>query len=264
MMSLPQIKKLLKKTLRETEDEAILNHIDTTTPEFKALMLKLRNKMLIDMGTPVSDYDEYLESLKDIGRKKYQAKKDAFVKEVKQEVKDETVLATWESLPDKPAIPTTEEIKSVAIEVVSEAIRKLPPAPAPVIEKPVIEKTIEVYDDTKMKEAFEDLSFKVQQIKIPEIPAPLDVKKFKESITDEYKFYFQESINIMDMPDFRKLAMGLQGQIDSLGSGSNGSVAGFTGSIQINQGGVLGSDTKAIWNFTTHAMNANIDMGTFT
>ncbi len=75
MMSLPQIKKLLKKTLRETEDEAILNHIDTTTPEFKALMLKLRNKMLIDMGTPVSDYDEYLESLKDIGRKKYQGNK---------------------------------------------------------------------------------------------------------------------------------------------------------------------------------------------
>ncbi len=48
------------------------------------------------------------------------------------------------------------------------------------------------------------------------------------------------------------------------GTGSGGSAAGSTGSIQINQLGVLSSDTKAIWNFTTHAMNANIDMGTFT
>lgn len=80
-----------------------------------------------------------------------------------------------------------------------------------------------INEDTSIEYELGKISNKIKEIKIPEA---IDIKGLKQEIEDGFQKYFERNINILGMPDFRKLAMGLQAQIDDLSGGGDGDVTG--------------------------------------
>ena len=74
------------------------------------------------------------------------------------------------------------------------------------------------------------LEERIDSIKIPE---PVDVEEIKKDLETTFGKMLEHNINTLGMPDFRKLAMGLQAQIDSvLASAGDSSETGGSGLTQ--------------------------------
>jgi hypothetical protein len=86
-----------------------------------------------------------------------------------------------------------------------------------VVEKPtVIEKTEtfierEEYDDSELKQALAGIVERLETI--PE-PKEIDKEGLMEEVRNVFGEMFEHNINTLNMPDFRKLAMGIQAQVD--------------------------------------------------
>jgi len=123
-------------------------------------------------------------------------------------------------IPDRFEI---EEIASSVAERVSERVAK-----KYIIEPKIINKIVKVvkepkivketirerveYDDSKLKEKLNDLNKKISKIKVP---GEKELRGFfSDFFEDNFSENLKKNINILGMPDFRKLAMGLQQQID--------------------------------------------------
>lgn len=92
------------------------------------------------------------------------------------------------------------------------------------------------------------LEEKIDSIKIPE---PIDVEELKEEVKNIFGEMFKHNIDTLGMPDFRKLGMGLQSQIDELRANGSSTVwGGITGTLsnQTDLQEVL--DQKASKSFT--------------
>lgn len=98
-----------------------------------------------------------------------------------------------------------------------------------------------------------------------EIPPPLEEKFLSEKITEITDARFQKNINILGMPDFRKLAMGIQEQVDALKSNPGlkvGETIGLAtpGSVFFaGTGGALAQDNS---NFFYDSTNHRLGIGT--
>lgn len=237
-----KVARLLKDSYKELEKEALDEGIDIFSEEFKTLQDALREKILSGAGFTLEEYRSIKDSLAKEGVRSVIANEVMpAIQATKNQVEEVAKL-----------IQTPEEIAQIAHEVAKTYIK--PPqitnqiVKETIVEKPTIVKETKVeqivnnlpFDSKPIETGLEALSKRVDGIKIPE---PVDVEKLKEDLKGHFGKAFEKNINVLGMPDFRKLAMGLQGQIDDVRRGSF-TLAGINGSIQYNHSGVLAGSTS--------------------
>lgn len=235
-MSYPQLQKLLRKVLREAEDEALEQGVDVTTPEYREFKLKLKERFLEKAGVTTEDYDAYLETYKEKSRAKAEEKRA----ELDKKLEEMEVRIVGK-------IPSKEEMAALAKEV-AESVVKPPTVINQIVKETVVEKPItKVIKETKIEKVdYEDgplwaevgfLNDKVDNIKIPDVPV-LDVPALKGELLNEMDVRAKKQIDIMGMPDFRKLGLGLREDVDRL---INNPVAGGS-SISVDSAEVTDPD----------------------
>lgn len=220
-----KVGRLLKTLYRELENRAIEEGIDITSDEYEQMRDEVRDTILTKMGYTIMEYrvakNETLEQ-----QKAQRGQERQEFMEMLEEIQE--------------SIPTEEMIKELAKSVIPEPkiIEKTINKIVKEIEKPTIvqeTKTIierEEYDDSELKSALKSIVERFNAI--PE-PKEFDKESFLEEVKNTFGEMFDHNINTMDMPDFRKLAMGIQAQIDELKNNpSSGGAAvwgGITGTL---------------------------------
>lgn len=205
-----RIARLLKQVYLEIEEEAIKTGINILSPEYDELINVAREKVLTAQGYTLEEY------------RKAKAKVSGFT----QADLISNIEENYEKIEEleNRHIPTEEEIALIAEEVAEDVAKKyiVPPVVKNeiikeyTVEKPRIIETTRVikerYDDTKINKRLDEIKTALKTLKIPE---PYDDTKLKEYFHDYFSMNFKKNIDILGMPDFRKLAMGLQQQIDN-------------------------------------------------
>jgi len=216
-----KIARLLKEVYQEIEKEALKEGINILSPEYDQLIAKARERVLENAGFTLQQYREAKAKVAGFSQADY-------VDSIEQSV------SKFKELEDRH-IPTKEEIEAIAEQVAKKYI--VPPkitnqiVKEYTIEKPKIVETTRIintkekYNAKPLEEKIDKVSKKLDAIKIPD----LSEDTLKEKITNYFSENFEKNINTLGMPDFRKLAMGLQAQIDALGTGGSG--GGTWGSI---------------------------------
>jgi hypothetical protein len=200
-----KVARLLKEVYAELEKEAIAQNISLLSPEYDELVSRAREALLSKMGFTLEEYRTVKEQVAGVSKEGTLA-----VMQETQKKIDEL---------SKLHIPTREEIMSIAHEVAREYIV------APIIkheivkeitvEKPRIIETVreitkkEVYNDSALREEISRV-----ESKIPTVPAPFNPEPLKEELRNEFQQNLEHNIDALGMPDFRKLGMGLQSQLD--------------------------------------------------
>ncbi len=212
-----KVARILKEVYSEIEKQALSEGVDIFSEEYKTLIDKARESVLAKTGFTLEEYRTI---------------KDSYTLANKQKVNQQietlnTKIEDIKSIPP-PVILTVEDIKSIAHEVAKEYIK--PPqitnqivkeiTKEVKIEQPKIIETIKVtretYDAKPIEKKLSKLEEKIDNIKIPEIPKPLNINKLKTELKSEWNKDLKENINTLGMPDFRKLAMGLRTDIDRI------------------------------------------------
>jgi len=238
-MTIAQFKKvarLLKLAYAELQKEFIDNNEDILSDEYDVAVSIVREKILEHLGFTLEEYREAKELV-------------APAKKVDVSAEIEATKAKVESL----VIPTDYDIAEMAHRVANEYIK------APVItnntinqivketivEKPtIVKETViqrEEYDPSPLYAELGYLNDKVSNIKPPK---EVDVEAMKEELRSEFMAQFEHNIDTLGMPDFRKLAMGLQAQIDDV-KGAASTIAGTFETISRNL-----SDSDATYYYT--------------
>lgn len=183
-----RVNKILQAAYKSAEKRAKERGLDLNSQEFKDLKEKIKTTVLSEMG------------MTEAGHEAHEMEMDVEVVE----------KAT--------NIPFKKEMAKLAEEAALKAIKELVPPST-------VTNNIVDYNDVPLKEGLKSLAEKVK--KIPAIP---DIEKMKSELKDELSekidVSLKKNIDMMGMPDFRKLGMGLQAQIDALGEGGDGDVSG--------------------------------------
>lgn len=230
---LKKVGRLLKETYKKLEQEALKERVDLLSPEYDELITIARQRVLDELGFTLQEYRQAKELVAGVSKEGTLA----VMKDTQDKLEDLSKLH----------IPTTEEIADIAREVAQEFIK--PPQITNEIVKetitlqPVKETIIEQiierveYDEKPLQEKIGVLSKRLDEIRLP------DINKLREELGSDFAKQLEKNINTLDMPNFRKLAMGLQGQIDSIitngagvtlsaiGSSPNANGASVTNSI---------------------------------
>jgi len=218
-----KIQKMIMTILNKMEKEAIEEGVDITTPDFQNKLKEVKETLLRGKGLTIAEYEEIKTQLK---KEKEQKKEQSFNK-----VKEDVISII------KPDIDSVrEEIRS-SHKVILDALEVLKKKPPKTIvkrevveqivkEKPITKviKTIErikEIDPSKLSELRKDL-YALQESHAEVYNRLNDIPKFKEIVkeveknfSDSFSENFEKNMDIMGMPDFRKLGMGLQQQIDT-------------------------------------------------
>ena len=213
-----KIARLLKQAYAELEQEAIKEGLSPLSAEYDQLVAKVREVILKNNGFTLEEY------------RAAKAKVAGF----SQSDLVDNVEVLHDKLTDVEGrhIPTEDEIESIARRVAQEYV--VPPQVTNqivkeiVVEKPIKETRIEhyntvekeEYNDEPLQEKLGELSKKVDEYKKDK---DFKLKDIKEDLKGYLGARLEENINTLDMPNFRKLAMGLQGQIDELRDAPGGS-----------------------------------------
>ena len=215
-----KIGRLLKEVYKELENRAVSEGVNIFGDEFRLLRDEARERVLSQFGFTI---EEYREAKEGVGRGR--------PKDIRKEVSD--VKENVESI----EVPTTEEIKA-PVKVVAEETVKSPTVinkvinkiiKETVVEKPSIVKETVIqnkterveYDDRALRGEMSALKEEVKKINSSPKKEPDLKKEISQEIDKKIEHVYQtldETTNIFNMPDFRKLGMGLQGQIDDLRS----------------------------------------------
>ncbi len=201
-----KIARILKEVYAELEKEVIDKGGDILSPEYETLVAEARLAVLEKAGFTLEEYRQA----------KLKVSKLTPADVISEIERVEHRLNPLE----EAHIPTRAEIREIAHEVAEEYI--VPPQVTnQVVERITIEKpikeTVEVrveYDDSSIKEKIESIGERLTNIKIPEF----NIEAIKSDLKLDFGAMFEHNIDMMGMPDFRKLAMGLQGQIDKITS----------------------------------------------
>jgi len=216
-----KVGRLLKTLYRELENRAIEEGIDITSDEYEQMRDEVRDTILTKMGYTIMEYK--MAKNETVEQQKAQREKERYeLSEILEEIRE--------------SIPTEEMIKELAKSVIPEPkiIEKTINKIVKEIEKPTIvqeTKTIierEEYDESPLLEKLEELKEKIEAI--PE-PKEFDKESLMEEVRNVFGEMFDHNINTMDMPDFRKLAMGLQAQIDEIKNNPSSGGAAVWGTI---------------------------------
>lgn len=192
-----RVARILKASYKKVEEQARKSGMDLMSKEYEALIDRVRETVLTEMGFTLAEY------------RKVKAKVDP---------KSSHEVEMAEHM-ERSALPFEAEVKEIAESVAKKII---PP--------PQTLKQIFKYDDSKLKEGLKELSEKVGKA-VTQEELHDRVEALKTDIltwnSENFSDNFQKNIDILGMPDFRKLAMGLQAQIDNLSTSSgSGDVVG--------------------------------------
>lgn len=253
-----KIARVLKEVYAEIEKQAISHGVDIFSEEYKTLIDKAREGVLNKAGFTLEEYRGIKDSYTSANKQKVNQEIEVISKKI-EDIK---------SIP-LPIILTKEEIKTIAHDVAKEYIK--PPqitnqivkeiTKEITIEKPKIIETTrqtvvkEKYNAKPLEEKISKLENKINSISIPE---PVDIESIKSDLKLDFDKELKHNIDILGMPDFRKLAMGLQSQIDSLGSSTgSGTPAGSNTEIQYNNNGVNGASPNLTFNGSLQTITAD-------
>ena|SRR3990167_3055184 len=224
-----RIARLLKEVYRELEKEAIEKGVDIFSYKYQEVVAQARERVLENAGFTLEEYraakEEYLATKKE--------SQDIFDK-----VLNDGTLAVMKDTQDRVReidekhIPTSEEIKKLAHEVAQKYV--VPPQITnEIVKETIIEKprNFEIVKETTIKEAYDDKALLGRLNRLEKIiselntPEKIDMEELREKLREEYINIFAElfehNINILGMPNFRKLAMGLRQDIDTKIEGVN-------------------------------------------
>lgn len=220
-----KVARLLKEAYKELEQEALDNGVDLLSKEYDELQSRVREAILEKSGFTLQEYRE--------AKAKVAGFSQADLVD-NTEKTSEIISQLSEKMQEVDArhIPDEDEIEEIAERVAKKYIKE-PVIVNKIVERikepKIIKETIKVkerveYDDKKLIRKIDEVSDKVSSIKIP------TTKQIKEDLKGYFNEVFEENINMIDMPDFRKLGMGLQAQIDEIrgdsGGGTWGSITG--------------------------------------
>jgi hypothetical protein len=249
-----KIGRILKEVYKELEEEAREIGLSLISDEFELAIVNARKLVLEKLGYTEEEYLAIKGKTADeLAKTKH--KIDNLQEELEQQKQKE--------------IPTTEEIEGVAEQVADKVAQKyIKPPEVKIVNKiverikepKIIKETVNIterveYDETKIQEQIQNLYKRLDEIKIPE---PVNLDAIKEDYHNYFSENFKKNINILGMPDFRKLAMGLQQQIDELKGPSSVDAAGNNTEIQFNNNGILGASSNLTFDGT------NLGIGTTT
>lgn len=251
-MNIKDFKKInivLDDILKETEKELLKLNIQRDSEDWDNLILKSKEGVLREMGFTLEEYNHAKDSFDLLERAKQENLEtlgktlSSVLKEEVEKISNirtdvENVLSEVNEI--KLKVPTQEEVDSLLKKLIKEHIKEVTVEKeiVKIIEKPtIVKETIverEEYDDSEIKkdidEAFRQIQSvaetKPQQVIIEKEKSPkIDIKKIKEEILSETNANIKDSIDTLGMPNFRKLGMGLQAQIDSNHSSISNSLA---------------------------------------
>lgn len=202
-MTLPELKKVMG-FLKEAYSGLNATELEKLTPEYQEAIAIIREKVLASQGFTLEEYriakNEYKQSLQENSSKKLFDRVLGKPSVVKGDKGD-----TGEKGEKGDTGPQGPEGKQGPQGVKGEKGDKGEPGQS--------------YDPATIGY----LEDKIDSIKIPE---QIDVVALKEEVKNIFGEMFKHNINTIGMPDFRKLGMGLQQQIDELRSGtSNGGIS---------------------------------------
>lgn len=224
-----KVARLLKEAYKELEAEALKDGVDIFGEEYQQIQSVIRERVLTRLGFTIEEYREAKELVAPARRV-----------DVEQRLSEASKLTQEASERiDALEIPDEEEILAKAKEI-AEAVVKPPVIQNNIVERTTVEKpTIvhttvketvnEEYDDNPLYAEIGYLNDRLNNIQIPEIP-DIDAKidELKEEMKNDFMRELEHNIDTLGMPDFRKLAMGLQAQIDEVrtnGGGGGGGAA---------------------------------------
>ena len=179
-----KLQKVLKIVLSQAEKEAIEKGVDITTPEFEQAILKLKEATIIKAGFNMAEYEKIGQQMKEKTREKLKGDKGDSIKGDKGDSikgdKGDTIIGPKGEKGDTvigPRGPQGRDGKTVI------ALRG------------------------KRGEPGKDADIKGLEEKF---------NKFTKAALKDSADHITRAIDVIGMPDFRKLGMGLQGQIDEL------------------------------------------------
>lgn len=209
-----RVAQVLKKVYAELETQALKEGIELLSPEYATMQAKAREMVLQKAGFTLDEYRNIRDQVTGITK--------AGAVEIMQNTKK--IMAEVQTKLDQTHIPTRQEIIQIAHEVARNYI-KPPQITNQIIKETTIEKP-QIIKQTTVEKVIEEKRYNDQGIKneiasiqsqIKNIPVqtPIDIEKFKEEMRTHVDATLAATINILGMPDFRKLALGLRQDIDS-------------------------------------------------
>lgn len=209
-MTLSEFRKatsILGKVRSELEHEAAQRGISLMSAEFDELLARVQEEAMNKMGYSMTEY--LTTKQKDL----LIPEEDKRMLSVIEDFKTGTDRRIQELVKEIKAmyIPTSQDIAAIASDVAQQYI--VPPEPQ-IIKETIIEKPQIIQEIRIDEEKFNELSKKIDAL------PKEDLEKLKTEMMGEFQKHFKENIDILGMPNFRKLAMGLQAQIDALGTGN--------------------------------------------
>lgn len=251
-MTIKEYKKifaLLKTVYREVENEAIAQGINLLSPEYDELLRKAKEAILNKSGFTLEQYEAVEAKAESISN-------DAVFSQMEDTKKRLNEI-------EKTNFFTKDDIIKISHEVAKEYIK-----PPEIINKIVKEITVEkptIIKETKIEQIvnkveFDDKPIKMelaralQQLNEIKIPEQIDLEKLKKDLRNDFGMMFEKNINTLDMPNWRKLAMGLQGQIDSLSSGSASSSLAHT-HLFVGNASNIAEDTGTALTFNNNILS---------
>lgn len=214
-MTTQQFKKLgrlLKQVYAELEAEALKEGVSTLSPEYDILITKAREKVLESQGFTLQEYREAKAKVAGFSQADLVEETEKIDEKISTKVVEEVnrIIERVNKLEQKH-IPDEAEIAQISHEVSKEYI--VPPQITnQIVKETIIEQPITVkeeYDDSELKKL------------LSEIPKPYDDTAIKEYFHNYFNENFKKNIDMLGMPDFRKLAMGLRGDIDRISNASD-------------------------------------------
>ncbi len=210
-----KIARLLKEVYRELQIEALKNGISLDSAEYDLMVANTRSAILSKMGFTDEEYRVAKIEAQAIARG--------------ERVTLDELKTTLDRIKELPVL-TKQDVAQIANdivksnlkapEIINKIVKEVTIQQPQIVKETIIETTVKeiAYNEEPIKEQLAALQKRVDEFK--QHP-PVNIEAIKEDIKLDFGAMLKDNINIFDMPDWRKLAMGLQGQIDALGSGGS-------------------------------------------
>jgi len=238
MTNFQRFKKQLEKWLKKAEEEAIEAGVDITSPEFLALLLELKKKILATKGLTLEEFErlekeeEERKELEkeDISTKLKVIKLSKNLTETEKEVKKLSEQFREELDKIKKSQLTAEDVRKMMPEIkdYSSEIREIKrlvtndlPHQLAALKK---EKEELNQNILQLQNSFTDLVRQIREINNKKIPKPKPIfnkkeaDRIKELAKVDLEGLVQRQFNQLMPGPLRQLAMGLQNQIESIGT----------------------------------------------
>jgi hypothetical protein len=207
-----RIARLLKEVYKDLEERAIRNKIDIFGEEYKRLQDAARLNVLKRFGFTLDEY----RAAKEIVAPANRVSTSKSLERAREDI--ETLYETVSDL----EIPDEEELLKKVHEI-AEAVVKPPVIKKEIVERTTVEKPTIVKETVNktINEKYEDGPLWAElgyiQDRLENLPEPTepDYEALKDEIRNDFAIFLEHNTNVFDMPDFRKLSMGLQAQVDT-------------------------------------------------